>query len=208
MRAFIYLGGGVYEGGYLDAPKDGDLIIAADSGCENAKRLGVTPHIVVGDFDSFKGKVPEEAETLQVPAEKDFTDSQLAVDVAKKQGAREIFLIGGLDGRLDHALSNLALLEDLWHERIRAVISDGKNRARYIEATSELVLNIGYPYLSIIAADKKAKGVTIDGCKYPLKNATLRRTHQFAVSNEIEKNCALVSVRRGGIYIIESRDSE
>lgn len=204
MRAFIYLGGGVYDGGYLDHPKDGDLIIAADSGYENAKKLGVTPDIVVGDFDSFTGELPETVERLQVPVEKDFTDSQLAVDVAKKKGAREIFLIGGLDGRLDHALSNLAILEDLWQDRIRAILADGKNRARYIENTSELVLNLGYKYLSLIVADKTAKGVYVDGCKYPLKNATLKRTHQFAVSNEFEKNCALISVRRGGLYIVES----
>ena len=115
-----------------------------------------------------------------------------------------LFLIGGLDGRLDHALSNLAILEDLWHAHIRAILSDGKNRVRYVEATSELVLNLGYRYLSILAVDKKVKGVTVDGCKYPLKNATLTRVHQFAVSNEIQKNCALISVRRGGIYILES----
>ena len=204
MRAFIYLGGGLYDGGYLDAPKEDDLIIAADGGYENAKKLGVTPHIAVGDFDSFTGELPTGIETLQVPTEKDFTDSQLAVDVARKKGATEIFLIGGLDGRLDHALSNLAILEDLWHAHIRAILSDGRNRVRYIEATSELVLNLGYRYLSILAVDKKVKGVTVDGCKYPLKNATLTRVHQFAVSNEIQKNCALISVRRGGIYILES----
>lgn len=204
MRAFIYLGGGVYESGYIDAPKDGDLILAADSGCENAKKLGLTPHVVVGDFDSFRGTLPEGAETLKVPAEKDFTDSQLAVDVARKKGASEIFLVGGLDGRLDHALSNLSILEALWRAHIRAVISDGKNRVRYIENTSELVLNLGYKYLSVLVADKKARGVRIDGCKYPLKNATLDRTNQFAISNELCGNCALVSVRRGGIYIVES----
>ena len=115
-------------------------------------------------------------------------------------------LIGGLDGRLDHTLSNLAILENLWHEGLRAVITDGQRRARYIESTSELIPNLGYRYLSVIAADKKVKGVCIDGCKYPLKNATLCRDYQFAVSNEIEKNCALISVRRGGIFIIESCD--
>ena len=46
----------------------------------------------------------------------------------------------------------------------------------------------------------------MEGGKYPLRNATLRRTNQFAVSNEIEKNCALISVKKGGIFIIESRD--
>lgn len=204
MKAFIYLGGGVYEDGYIEHPKEGDLVIAADSGYKNAIKLGATPTVVVGDFDSFAGELPSTIEKMQVPAEKDFTDSQLAVDIARKKGATEMLLIGGLDGRLDHALSNLAILENLWHERIRAIITDGRNRVRYIESTSELVANLGYRYLSIIAVDKKVRGVYIDGCKYPLKNAKLDRDYQFAVSNEIEKNCALVSVRRGGIFIVES----
>ena len=159
-----------------------------------------------GVCDSLSVSLSPDVEKLQVPAEKDFTDSQLAVDIAQKKGADEMVLIGGLDGRLDHTLSNLAILENLWHEGIRAVITDGQRRARYIENTSELIPNLGYRYLSVIAADKKVKGVCIDGCKYPLKNATLCRDYQFAVSNEIEKNCALISVRRGGIFIIESCD--
>ena len=206
MKAFIYLGGGIYEGGYIDSPQQDDLIIAADSGYKNALRLGVQPQIVVGDFDSFAEELPNTVEKMQVPSEKDFTDSQLAVDIARKKSVHEMVLIGGLDGRIDHALSNLAILENLWNEKIRAVITDGRNRARYIKDTSELVLNLGYRYLSVIAADKTVKGVSIDGCKYPLKNAKLQRDYQFAVSNEIEKNCALISVRRGGVFIIESRD--
>jgi len=208
MNAFIYLGGGVYEDGYIEKPREDDLVIAADSGYANALRLGVTPSLVVGDFDSFKEPLPPTVEKMQVPAEKDFTDSQLAVDIACKKGAEKIFLIGGLDGRLDHALSNLAILESLWHERIRAIICDGRNRARYLEASSELIPNLGYKYLSILALDKRVKGVSIVGCKYPLKRATLSRDYQYAVSNEIEKNCALISVRKGGIFIIESRDAK
>ena len=80
------------------------------------------------------------------------------------------------------------------------------NRIRYIKSTSTLIARSGYKYLSIIAADEAVKGVSVEGCKYPLKNARLSRTNQFAVSNEILKNCALVSVKKGGLYIIESRD--
>ncbi len=206
MKAFIYLGGGIYDSMPIEAPKKDDLTVAADSGYQNAIKLGVTPQIAVGDFDSLTMALPHSVEKLQVPAEKDFTDSQLAVDIAMKKGATEMVFVGGLDGRLDHALSNLAILENLWHEGIRAVIIDGQTRVRYIENTSELIPNLGYRYLSVIAADKKVKGVCIDGCKYPLKNASLSRDYQYAVSNEVQKNCALISVRRGGIFIIESCD--
>ncbi|MBR2353031.1 MAG: thiamine diphosphokinase [Clostridia bacterium] len=207
MRALIYTGGSIDPSRITEHPKGDDLCIAADSGLANAEALGVTPAIVLGDFDSIgKAKIPEKAEVLRVPAEKDFTDTQLAVDTALKRGADEIILIGGLSGRLDHTLSNLAILEDLHEKRAPAIITDGKNRARYLFSTSTLIPKSGYRYLSLICLSDKAKGVSVEGCKYPLKNATLTRTFQYAVSNELTGNCALVSVRKGGIYIIESTD--
>ena len=82
----------------------------------------------------------------------------------------------------------------------------GYNRVRYLVSTSTLLPRSGYRYLSLLAADKKVRGVSVEGCKYPLHNATLTSRLQFAVSNEIVENCALVSVRRGAIYLVESRD--
>ena len=207
MKAFIYAHGEIFPDGITDFPKGGDISISADCGYKNSQKLGVSIDFAVGDFDSGnKDELPREAEIIEVPAEKDFTDTQLAVDVALEQGADFITIIGGLGGRLDHTLSNLAILEKLWSMGIRAMITDGKNRARYIERTSELIPKSNFKYLSLIAADENVKGVSVEGCKYPLKNAVLTRTNQFAVSNEILKNCALVSVKKGGLYIIESKD--
>ena len=79
---------------------------------------------------------------------------------------------------------------------------------RYLNSTSTLLPRSGYRYLSLLCLSEKAKGVSVDGCKYPLKNATLHRSFQYAVSNEITENCALVSVRKGGIFVIESRDRQ
>lgn len=208
MRAFIYVGGEIFTDEITQSPKGDDLKISADCGYENAKKLGIVPDFAVGDFDSGSmAELPRETEIIEVPAEKDFTDTQLAVDVALEHGADHVIIIGGLSGRLDHTMSNLSLLEKLWAAGIRAMITDGKNQVRYIDRTSELVPHGGFKYLSLICADKEAKGVSVEGCKYPLKNARLTRANNsFTTSNEILKNCALVSVKKGGLYIIESRD--
>ncbi len=207
MRALIYTGGTVDPSRITEHPKGDDLVIAADSGLTNARLLGATPTLVLGDLDSIgQEKIPKEAKILQVPAEKDFTDTQLAVDTALKQGASEILIIGGLSGRLDHTLSNLAILEDLAEKRIPALLTDGRNRVRYLKDTSTLIPKSGFRYLSLICQSPKAKGVSVEGCKYPLKNATLTRSFQYAVSNEITGNCALISVRRGTLYLVESAD--
>lgn len=206
-KAFIYVGGDICPDNITEHPKADDLTIAADSGYDNAERLGDRVQILVGDFDSFdSSKVDGKVEILSVPKEKDFTDTQLAVDTALKRGARDIVIIGGLSGRLDHTLSNLAILKELAEAQVYALITDGKNRVRYINSTSTLISRSGYSYLSLIADGKKVKGVSVEGCKYPLQNATLTDSYQYAVSNEITGNCALVSVKRGGLYIVESAD--
>ena len=208
MRALIYTGGAIDPARITEHPKSGDLLIAADSGYENAVKLGVSPTILLGDFDSLGEeklqKIPNGIEILRVSVEKDRTDTQLAVDVALVRGAQEIVIIGGLGGRIDHALSNLAVLEWLQARGVPAAINDGFNRARFVRNGGALIGRSAFTYLSLIAADPVVKGVSVKGCKYPLENAKLTRACQFAVSNEMTGNCALVEVRRGGVYIIES----
>lgn len=207
MRAFIYVGGSIYPENITEHPKGEDLRIAADGGYANAKRLGERIDIAVGDFDSFaKQQIDEGVELVELPVEKDLTDSQVCIETAVARGADEIILIGGLSGRLDHTLANLSILQDLDARRIHGYITDGNNRAHYIKSTSYLVARSAYKYLSLIAADETCKGVSIKGCKYELKNQPLHSRLQFAVSNEITGNCALISVKKGGLYVIESRE--
>lgn len=207
MRAYIYTGGEINPATITERPEKDELVIAADSGWNNAKALGAAPSLLLGDFDSLgRQNLPDGPEIYQVPAEKDLTDTQLAVEMALSRGATEIVIIGGLSGRLDHTLSNLAILEHLNEKKIPAILTDGQNRARFVRNSGALVPRGTFKYLSLIAADETVKGVTVKGCKYPLTNAKLKKTHQYAVSNEIEGNCALVEVKKGGLYIIESRD--
>ena len=127
MKAFIYAGGEIFPDGIFDFPKGDDVTVSADCGYKNAKLLGIVPQFAVGDFDSeTQNEIPRETEIIEVPAEKDFTDTALAVDVALEQGADFIYIIGGLGGRLDHTMANLALLEKLWALGVRAYITDGK----------------------------------------------------------------------------------
>lgn len=207
MRAFIYTGGRVDTDRVTEHPRADDMRIAADAGYLTARALGDRVDLLVGDLDSLpEGDIPDGVELIRVPAEKDDTDTQLAIELALERGADDIVIIGGLGGRIDHTLSNIAILEDLSVRGIYAVMTDGRNRVRYLRSSSALIARGGHKYLSIIAADERVRGVSIEGVRYPLKNATLTRRRQYAVSNEIVGNCALISVRRGGIFIIESSD--
>ena len=210
MRAFIYVGGAICPDHITEKPADGDLCIATDGGYKNAVTLGHPVHIAVGDFDSFpRDRIPEGIELLELPREKDLTDSQVCIETAIARGADEIIIIGGLSGRLDHTLANLSILEDLAARNYYAIATDGYSRVHFISGGSALIgRGGGFKYFSLIPASDIVKGVSIEGAKYPLKNARLtRKNGGFATSNEIDGNCALISVKKGALYLIESRDA-
>ena len=209
MKAFIYVGGKIDPDFITEHPKGDDITVAADSGIRNALLLGDHIDVAVGDFDSFPERdIPEDAEIVRLRPEKDLTDSQVAVEVALEKGAESFVIIGGLSGRLDHTLANLSILEDLTARGHYAIMTDGVSRVHFINGGSALIGRSGFKYFSLIAATDIAKGVSIEGAKYPLKNARLtRKNGGFATSNEIDGNCALISVKKGALYLIESRDA-
>ena len=211
MKSYIFIGGGVDKTSLESPIQENALVIAADSGYDNAKALGYAERcdFIVGDFDSTKEKVfCSRAKIIRVPSEKDETDTQLAINTAIENGADELYIIGGLTGRLDHTLSNIYLLESLTNSGIYACICDGKNRVRYLKERSSLLIQKSeYKYFGLLPADREAKGVTIDGAKYPLKNAKLTRNDpSFAISYEVTENFAMVSTKKGGLFVIESKE--
>ena len=231
MRAYIFTGGTVNLKAINVAPEKDDIVIAADSGYKSAEALGIKVDILIGDMDSLK-HVPEgkgDMEIIRLPEEKDVTDTQAAVELAIEKGAEGIYIIGGIGSRLDHTLSSIAILEriealfsaPLGRRRhffgvnkqaraarmVDAYITNGYNRIRFLRNNSIIIpRSPHFRYLSVLSVDEVVKKVTIDGCKYPLHGATLKRLEQYAVSNEIEGNCAFVSVEHGAIYIVESYD--
>ncbi len=209
---YIFTGGEVHS--LVEAPSDGDLIIAADSGYFTAKSFGITPDLLVGDLDSLDTAVIapyelDEMEKIIVPAVKDDTDTQLAVDTAISRGYEKIVIVGGLGGRVDHTLSNVFLLEYIADKGIEAILNDGRNRVRILIADNEkrcAKIERGYKYLSLISASDKCCEVSVTGVYYPLNGAEITRSYSYAVSNEIIAESAEVSLFDGRLLIVESGD--
>lgn len=231
MRAYIFTGGTVNLKAVSVSPEENDIVIAADSGYRTAEALGIKVDILIGDMDSLKHapKATGDMEIIRLPEEKDVTDTQAAVELAIDKGAEGIYIIGGIGSRLDHTMSSIAILERIESlfsaplgkrrhffglnkqakaaRMVDAYITNGYNRIRFLRNNSVIIpKSPHFRYLSILSVDERVKGVTIDGCKYPLNGATLNRLEQYAVSNEITGNCAFVAVERGAIYVVESYD--
>lgn len=199
----------VITGGYCNVeaarrllPVSVDLTIAADSGYATAQKLGVTPDITMGDFDSYRESLPPEMNILRVACEKDVTDTMLACEYARDNGCSYITIIGGTGGRIDHSISNVFYLEDLRRQGVRIKLTDGDNTVQVIIDEAVSIPNDG-GYFSVFALDQCV--VSESGCKYPLNHATLVRQRPYAVSNEVTGEYAVVTVEGAALLVTSKR---
>lgn len=214
---YIFTGGQVFADSLDElhvSIADGALVIAADSGYTNARRLGVKCDMLLGDLDSLDktslsdGEL-EALEKIIVSPIKDDTDTQLAVDTAIARGATRIHIIGGLGGRLDHTLSSVFLLEYIASRGVECIMTDGRNRVRLMRADGQectLTVERGYKYLSLISLTDVCRGVSISGVYYGLDGVEITRKYSYAVSNEITADFAKITLSDGVMLVIESRD--
>ena len=108
MACYIFGAGSFY--GLSQRPAPGDTVIAADGGWEPCRGEGLTPDLLLGDFDSLH-TVPDFAHIRRVPVEKDDTDMMLAIKEGLARGETEFHLYGGMGGRrTDHTIANLQCL--------------------------------------------------------------------------------------------------
>lgn len=186
----------------LPAPK---WIIAADAGYKKTIVAGMMPQYVVGDFDSMEKPtdLPEDVVLLTVPCEKDDTDTMLACSIAVEKGCTSLLIIGGTGGRADHGLSNILYLESLCNRGVHALLTDGENRIQVVRDDTVTLPDRG-GYFSVMSLTDTCS-VTLNGCKYPLTHAVLRRELPYAVSNEVlPDGVARVVVENGTAVVMET----
>lgn len=190
-----------------------DKLIAADSGMNFLYRNRIVPDIIAGDFDSVDDDSLDEfsgmpdVEMLRLNPIKDDTDTEFVIREAIRRGATTITLLGATGTRLDHVLANVYLLGIGLEENVQIQIVDAHNRIRMIEYVCEINKKEQFgEFVSIIPVRGDAKGVTLQGMKYPLKDAAITCFSSLGVSNEIVDDAARISVKEGTLLVIESRD--
>lgn len=191
--------------GLAEPVGQGDLVIAADGGYRHATALGITPHIVLGDFDSL-GYIPENGQVF--PVEKDDTDAMLAVRCGLEQGYSDFVLYGTLDGpRLDHTVANLQTLQFL-ADRGATGFLVGCNQIATVVRNGHLELPAACKgTVSVFCMGADARGVTIEGLKYTLQDGVLSAGFPLGVSNAFTGKNAKISVEAGSLLIIYPREN-
>ncbi len=169
------------------------LIIACDGGVLPALAQGIVSQVVIGDFDTYQGDLLElrqlvgVQEVIKLPADKDDTDTLAAVKYALASGYTDLVLYCALGGRLDHLIANLQVgayvasnggVLRIW-DPAQQVWCFGND----IEFPIVFPVQPGYSF-SLFALSDQVTGVTLQGAKYELQQATLHSTFPIGISNQ------------------------
>jgi thiamine pyrophosphokinase len=171
----------------------------------------VIPDYILGDFDSIDKKVLEKYKTQKIKInelkpEKDFTDTEEAINLAIKLKSSEFVIIGAIGTRIDHVLANINVLKIALDNNIKAKIINEHNEIELINNELIIEKNNLYKYISIMPLTTQVEGITITGMKYPLENYTLTIGNSLGVSNEQIEKTAKIKVKDGILIVIKSRD--
>jgi thiamine pyrophosphokinase len=177
-----------------------DFVLAADGGANAALKAGVMPSLVIGDFDSITKQTAAkigQAKLLKV-ARQDNTDLEKALDFAAYVKPQSVTIISAAGGRVDFTISNFSSAFK-YLKLFPVIFAGAKWRVYPIETSAVFAANKGST-VSLIAMGK-ASGITLNGLKYPLKNAVLD-VGMTAVSNIALKNDFKVSLKKGRLLVV------
>lgn len=208
----------IITGGTLDykwaaqwlADRHYDYCIAADSGLVHADRLQIKVDYILGDYDSVNGKVLERyqknTETVTYPAEKDYTDTHLAVLTALRQSPGYIDILGATGSRYDHALTNIYIMKSALEQNTECYIYDSHNKIYLLQGERTIKKEEQYgTYLSFVPMTEEVV-ITLKGVKYPLEKYQFLQGLSICQSNEISDEQAEIFIEKGIVVVVESKD--
>ena len=181
--------------------REDNFCVFCDSGLRHLPFLQAEPGLIVGDFDSHE-KPDTETEIIELPREKDDTDTFYAVKEAIRRGYDDFLLTGVTGERMDHTLANLSILLYLDTAGKKARILDDRSEMSIISRNEAEVS--GCAYFSLLAVGGPARGIRITGAKYPLEDGMITGDFQYGVSNEVlPGETARISVREGRLLLVK-----
>ena len=185
-------------------PKENAFYIGADKGYELLFENGITPHLIVGDFDSspFPQDFPAER-VIKLPARKDDTDTVYAVKKGLEAGFSEFDIYGALGGkRISHSLANIQTLAYLGSAGAKGRLIGNSTVISLLSAGESTGCDLRGD-LSVLALE--AARVSIQGALYSGTFA-LSPSFPLGVSNRCDGKVS-VSVLEGRVLVIEEQDT-
>lgn len=181
-----------------------DFVIACDKGYKYCKKEGIEPDIVIGDFDSYKGKICGKSRIISLPKEKNDTDLMFVIKHALENKFEVINIYCALGGRLDHLLGNLQAALFAAKNNIQVNVFDDDNELHLLSNSSIKLERRKNFSISVLSLTNESENVCISGAKYPLKNYILKNSEPIGISNEWVDDIK-ISVGDGVVLVIMSK---
>lgn len=190
MRIAVITGGPIYPEASFIA-RAADSVYCADSGLDYCLANGIKPDLFFGDRDSVSDEGLNYLKVSNIPqkffsSDKDKTDTELALESCPEGSS--IDLICSLEGRIDHVLANLGLLFKFKESGYDITATDGVTDVIPVISGSTVALEgvrSGDTAVSLVPfAGSVVTGVTTEGLKYQLSDASLYPTSSLSISNE------------------------
>jgi thiamine pyrophosphokinase len=192
-------------------PSD-DILVGADRGAWFLVSHGIRPDVSMGDFDSVGAseladiRANSDQFIQYDPVDKDWTDTELAMNWALEQRPDEIVLLGALGTRFDHSLSNVHLLRKALAAGVPCNILDEHNEIRLVSRRSEIRPRPLFPQISLLPLTETVTGITLHGFRYPLTDATITIGQSVGISNVLDAETGSIEVGQGLLLVVQSRD--
>jgi len=182
-------------------------VIAADSGYAHAIAMGFVPHELVGDMDSIAAVDITDARDSnilisQFPADKDLTDTEIAISSAIARQSTHITVVSGGGDRFDHVLAMVHSLASC-ALTVDTTLLIGTARVSYATYTKEFRINTQPGNTISLIPIGGAATVTTTGLQWELANDTLQSFASRGVSNIATGDSVSISVTDGSIAVIE-----
>lgn len=184
-----------------------DYVMAADGGWGLAQQMGITPAVLVADFDSLDTSAyAVGVELVSLPTEKDITDTAEAMRRAYDDGYRSFLLLGCTGGRLDHQQAAFAVAADYARRDCEVVIADECNEIHFLNPGSYIFPTCPDEKISLFAFGGDVTGLFMDGLRYSVSDYTLSPFDPLCVSNECLGEDAGFTFKSGLLTLYFSKD--
>ena len=185
------------------------LILCCDGGARHLLKSKITPDVIMGDMDSIrpahlKKYSRQGIKIIRFPTNKDFTDTELALDYATSLKPEKIFIWCAFGGRIDHTLANIVLLVKGQKRGIETRLIDEYCELFLLDKET-IFLTEKDKTVSLLALTPQVSGITLSGFVYPLKNGSLRMGESRGISNVIKDNRAKLKIDKGKLLVIKYR---
>lgn len=200
MKKCYIVGGGDFCADLFRADENA-VIIAADAGYKALEEIGITPQIVVGDFDSL-GYTPEHPDVEAHSPIKDDTDMMLAVEKGIELGCDEFYIYGATGGRLAHTMGNMQVLCYIAEKGFAGYIFDRDTLITAVNNRTLLFDKNASGYISLMPFGCGKASVTLSGFKYDVDGCDLPFNRPLGISNEFTGRAARLTVHSGTVIAV------